>query len=131
LSTKIHALTDTCGLPLALEFTPGQRHEAPVAPALIAKTDGGVFIGDMAYDSKEIRDLLLARGITPIIPSNPTRKEKADYDKEKYKERHAIENFFANLKQSRRIATRYDKTIESYAGFTYIACALIWAHVWI
>ena len=119
------------GLPLAFEFTPGQRHEAPVAPALIEHATGKVFLGDMAYDSAEIRALLKAKKIRPVIPSNPTRKKKRRHDAETYKERHHIENFFCDLKKSRRIATRYDKTVESYAAFVYVASALMWCSAWI
>ncbi len=32
-----------------------------------------------------------------------------------------VENFFCDLKQFRRIATRYDKTDTSYAAMIYIA----------
>ncbi|MGF1607388.1 MAG: transposase, partial [Rhodothalassiaceae bacterium] len=37
-----------------------------------------------------------------------------------------IERCFATLKCSRRLATRYDKTSESYLGFIQIAAARIW-----
>jgi len=119
------------GLPLALEFTPGQRHEAPIAPALIGQAQGKVFVGDMAYDSEETRALLRAKKIRPVIPGNPTRKKKRRHDAETYKDRHHVENFFCDLKQNRRVATRYDKTIESYASFVYLACALMWCTAWI
>ncbi|MGF1606504.1 MAG: transposase, partial [Rhodothalassiaceae bacterium] len=36
------------------------------------------------------------------------------------------ERCFATLKCSRRLATRYDKTSESYLGFIQIAAARIW-----
>jgi len=38
------------------------------------------------------------------------------YDKELYKNRRLIENFFAKLKQYRAIATRYDKTSKHFLG---------------
>jgi transposase len=33
-----------------------------------------------------------------------------DYDRDIYKWRHLIENFFAKINEFRRIATRFDKT---------------------
>jgi transposase len=39
-----------------------------------------------------------------------------EYDRELYKARHLIENFFAKLKQYRAIATRYDKRAVNFLG---------------
>jgi len=38
-----------------------------------------------------------------------------------YKWRHLVETFFCDLKQFRRIATRYEKTDESYAAMIHLA----------
>ena len=35
-------------------------------------------------------------------------------DTERYKRRHLVENFFADLKQFRGVATRYCKLVERY-----------------
>jgi transposase len=40
-----------------------------------------------------------------VIPSNSNRKTKRPYDRELYKARHLIENFFCKLKQYWAIAT--------------------------
>jgi hypothetical protein len=37
-----------------------------------------------------------------------------------------IERFFNRAKNSRRVATRYDKLIESFAAFVLLACIQIW-----
>jgi transposase len=39
---------------------------------------------------------------------------------------HLIENFFANLKQYRAIATRYDKRSANFLGGIYLAASIIW-----
>ena len=49
-----------------------------------------------------------------------------DYDKDIYKERHLIENFFAKLKQYRAIATRYDKTARNFLAAVQLAATAIW-----
>ena len=48
------------------------------------------------------------------------------YDKELYKERALIENFFARLKQYRAIATRYDKRAVVFLGAIHLAASVIW-----
>jgi transposase len=60
-----------------------------------------------AFDAEErvLRPLARA-GKTAVIPPEANRKEARAYDKDLYKARHLIENFFAKLKQYRAIATR-------------------------
>ncbi|WP_283178810.1 transposase [Gemmobacter sp. 24YEA27] len=40
--------------------------------------------------------------------------------------RNMVERCFNNLKNSRRLATRYDKTAESFLGFVDVACIRLW-----
>jgi transposase len=43
-----------------------------------------------------------------------------------YALRNRIERFFNRAKNSRRVATRYDKLIESFAAFVLLACIRVW-----
>lgn len=85
-----------------------------------------VVIADKGYDSDAIRDGLKAKEIEPVIPLRKNRKEQPAIDGFVYALRNVIERCFAKLKHSRRLATRYDKTIQSYAGFVLIASARMW-----
>jgi transposase len=69
---------------------------------------------------------LLAAGKSPVIPSKSNRKVPRTLDKEMYKARHLIENFFCKLKQFRAIATRYDKTARNFLAAIHLAAASIW-----
>jgi hypothetical protein len=42
-----------------------------------------------------------------------------------YRRRHPVENFFCNLKQFSRIATRYGKTGKSLAAMIHLASAVL------
>ena len=112
MSTKIHATCDALGNPTGFHLTPGQEHDLSGADALMAEiTKADNLLADKAYDADErVRQKLVAKGCIAIIPSKSNRKNPLEYDKEIYKSRHLIENFFAKLKQYRAIATRYDKT---------------------
>ena len=73
-------------------------------------TKGDALLADKAYDADErVRQKLKEKGCMAVIPPKSNRKTPPDYDKDIYKERHLIENFFARLKQYRAIATRYDR----------------------
>lgn len=85
-----------------------------------------VFLADRGYDSDHIRTTIAARGGTAVIPARTNRKEPIPHDTVTYALRNRIERCFATLKCSRRLATRYDKTSESYLGFIQIAAARIW-----
>ena len=61
-----------------------------------------------------------------MIPPKAKRKEVRAYDKDLYKARHLIENFFAKLTQYRAIATRYDKRAAPFLGAIHLAAAVIW-----
>ncbi|MGO6733668.1 transposase, partial [Rhizobium ruizarguesonis] len=51
-STKIHAVVDGCGRPIALRITPGQRGDAPVAVPLLTRLPASrLCAADTAYDS--------------------------------------------------------------------------------
>jgi transposase len=65
-------------------------------------------------------------GKTAVIPSKSSRKIPRQYDKNLYKARHLIENFFCKLKQFRAIATRYDKTDRNFLAAIHLAAAVIW-----
>jgi transposase len=84
-------------------------------------------LADKAFDADaRVIAPLLARRKSVVIPSKGNRKIQRDYDKEAYKARHLIENFFCKLKQYRAIATRYDKTARNFLAAIHLAAAIIW-----
>jgi transposase len=127
LSTKIHALVDALGNPLAFLLTPGQAHDLAGADALLPQMAADTVLADKAFDADErVIEFLARTGKTAVIPPKSNRKNPRIYDKELYKARHLIENFFCKLKQFRAIATRYDKTARNFLAAIYLAASAIW-----
>ena len=90
-------------------------------------TKADATLADKAYDADErVRDKLQEKGCIAVIPPKKNRVNLPDYDKDLYKSRALIENFFAKLKQYRAIATRYDKTAQNFLGAIYMASIIIW-----
>lgn len=81
-------------------------------------------LADAAYDSDAIRSELIARGTTPVIPNNPTRKRMHPFDRTAYRKRNIIERTFSRLKDFRRIATRYDKLARNYLSAVQLVSAV-------
>ena len=86
----------------------------------------GVFVADKGYASDGIRESLYANGRVPVIPMRRSRKIRTSTDWPLFKLRNLVERCFNKLKIFRRVATRYDKTAESYLGFLDIASIRIW-----
>jgi transposase len=117
---------DGRGRPLRIILTPGQRGDAPLAPALLEGLRPRRVLADKAYDSNAIRELIAQRGAEAVIPCNPTRKRLIQYDFEAYKLRNLVERCFNKLKHFRRIATRYDRRACNFLAFAHLACAMLW-----
>ena len=116
---------DGQGRPLKLLLTPGQRGDAPLAPALLDGLSPRRVLADKAYDSNAIRTLVADMGAEAVIPCNPTRKQPIYYDFEAYKLRNLVERCFNKLKHFRRIATRYDRRAIHFLSFIMLAAAMI------
>jgi transposase len=83
-------------------------------------------LGDKGYDSQAVRQDIERRGGAAVIPSLTSRKIQHAVNKAVYALRSRIERFFNRPKNSRRVATRYDKLIESFAAFVLAASIRIW-----
>ena len=118
---------DGCGRAVAFEITPGQLGDARAAMALLSQVSPSLSLtADTAYDSNGLRQFLLERGTTPVIPNNPTRKRLHPFDPTAYKRRNLIERAFSRLKDFRRVHTRYDRLAVTYDAAVCLAAAVTW-----
>lgn len=127
-TTKIHAAVDALGNPLRIILTVGHRADITQANVLVADYETTSLLADRGYDADSFIESLQESGVEVVIPSKKNRLEKRLIDENLYKDRNKIERYFNKLKQYRRVATRYDKTAVSFAGFIYLASALILMH---
>jgi len=115
------------GLPLQLELSPGQMHDAPMAGLLLEGLPKGIsLLADRGYDADWIRELIEDQGCTPVIPPKSNRREEIPFSKRKYKKRNLVERCINKLKQFRHIATRYDRHASAYLAFAKLAAVRLW-----
>ena len=99
MSAKIHATVDALGNPTGFPLAGGQACDLEGADVLLPQLEADTGIADKGFDADRRVLLPLERaGKTAVIPPKANRKHPRDYDKDLYKARHLIENFFAKLK---------------------------------
>lgn len=127
MSTKINATVDALGNPTGFVLTPGQACDLDGSDQLLPDITADTVLADKGYDADErVIEPLRVAGKEVVIPPKSNRKNPRSYDKELYKARHLIENFFCRLKQFRAIATRYDKTARNFLAAIHLVSAVIW-----
>jgi transposase len=120
-------LVDALGNAIGFFLSGGQAHDLIGADHLLPTMEADTLLADKAYDADErVIDVLHAAGKTAVIPPKANRKLDRDYDRDTYKARHLIENFFEKIKQFRAIATRYDKTARNFLAAVHLVAAAVW-----
>ncbi len=126
------------GKPVTFVLTPGQQHEATLFEQLMTggmvKRPGGGrprvrpkrVCGDKGYSSRKIRSYLRRRWIRYTIPRKRNERRTGPFDKVLYRLRNRVERLINQLKQFRRITTRYEKKAENYMAMLHIGSILLW-----
>jgi transposase len=127
LTTKIHALVDANGLPVALELSEGQAHDGKSAKNMLARLEPGqILLADRAYDSDALRQDVASQGAWANIKPMPGRVRIPAFSAFLYRYRNLVERFFSKLKHFRAIATRFEKHDANYLALIKLASVRIW-----
>ncbi|WP_107500058.1 IS5 family transposase, partial [Streptomyces sp. SM9] len=135
--------------PMALLLTPGQWGDAPQMIEVLdrirvprplggrPRTRPDHVSGDKAYSSRRNRSYLRRRDIRHTIPepkdqrANRRRRGSAGgrptgFDRDHYRRRNEVERTINRLKNSRAVATRYDKRAYVFHGTVTAAAIRLW-----
>jgi transposase len=127
LTSKIHAVVDTNGLPVRLALTAGEAHDNRLAGKLLSRLKvGTMLLADRGYDADWIRALAVKKCAWANIPARSNRNDPICFSPYLYRARNLVERFFNKIKQCRRVATRYDKLAANYLAFIQLASIRLW-----
>ena len=127
LTTKIHAVVDRHGLPIAIKLTEGQAHDGRSGEdMLVALPRKCVLLADRGYDSDALRARIAAQGATANIRPLDHRTAQPVFNKRTYKLRNRVERFFNRIRHYRAVATRYDKQDANFLASVKLAALRIW-----
>jgi hypothetical protein len=103
-------IADGAGHAVAFALAPGQAHELPHAVPLPARLPDVPLwvVADRGYSSHAFREHIWSIGARPAVPSKRSEAPVACPDWA-YASRGLVENLWARLKESRAVATRYEK----------------------
>ena len=130
--TKVMAVADRAGLPVALHTTSATPHEVTLVQATLearfVQALPQRLIGDRAYDSDGLDAALRELGVDLIAPHTRNRVRPKTQDGRplrRYRRRWKVERLFAWLGNCRRLVVRYEYHAANFLGFVHLACILI------
>lgn len=130
--TKLMAVADGAGVPVAAHTAPANPHEVTLVQGTLEErfTEEAPqrLIGDRAYDSDRLDRELAAQGIELISPHRHNRSKPTTQDGRalrRYQRRWKVERLFAWLHNFRRLVVRYEYHVQNFLGFVHLGCMLI------
>jgi transposase len=120
-------IADGLGRAVAFILAPGQAHELPHAVPLLERLPGVPqwVVADRGHASHAFREHVWTLGARPAIPAKRNEEEVA-CPEWIYANRNYVERLWARLKEWRAVATRYEKTAQSFMGVLCLAATLDW-----
>lgn len=130
---KIMVLVDARGLPVAVDTSSATPHESKLVQGLfdfmLTSVTPDRVVGDKAYDSDALDDMLAAQGTDLIAPHRSSRRpENKTQDGRflrRYKRRWTVERTISWFQNYRRLCIRWEKSTKLFQGFLHLRCALL------
>lgn len=143
---KLSAIVDINGVPISLSLNPGNESDSTfvdnnlkslmIDPNTETHKSNNkykqYFLADSGYDSNKIRETITAKGYKYLCPQNKRNIKNpkkfitlTKTEKLTYKKRIIVENYFAWIKNNKRLHFIYDKLDCTLISFIYIASIFI------
>jgi transposase len=108
LTSKIHAVVDSNGLPVRLALSPGEAHDVRLAGKLLSRLkSGSMLLADRGYDADWIRELAMKKGAWANIPPKSNRSDPICFSPYLYRARAVLARI------DRDLAGRADRALRT------------------
>lgn len=130
---KIMVLVDARGLPVSVHTASASPHESQLVQQLfefmLTRVTPDRVIGDKAYDSDALDEMLACEGTDLIAPHRANRKRRSVTQDgrrlRRYKRRWTVERTIAWFQHYRRLCIRWEKSTTMFTGFLHLGCSLL------
>jgi len=132
--TKRSVMTDRKGIPIGVVVSGANRHDSkllkatlnsmPIKPPKEKRRRPNLCL-DKAYDSKKIRQMVSRRKYVGHIRKRMEEIEEKKRNPSYKARRWVVERTHSWLNRFRRLIIRWEKKIDNYLSFVYLACAVI------
>lgn len=123
-ATKVSALVDGYGTPLAFTFHPGNKNDSRTLQHTLSKSPISLhnkeLYADKIYDSAHCRNILQSYHMVNKVSKKRTKGVPPDN-----RIRIVVEHTFSWLDKFRRILVRYESKVSSLRSFHYLAACQI------
>ena len=113
------------GLAIRFAIGGGRIHDGKMMPAFPDwRRPPPAIVADKAYGGAKTRKAIAEEGALAVIPSKSNAREQPiPHDTNLYAMRNVVERFFCKMKDTRRLATRFEKKAKNFLNMIYL-CAI-------
>lgn len=90
----------------------------PKAPAAV--------VADKAYGTNAIRKQIADQGSLAVIPYKSNARNPVPHDAALYAMRNLVERYFCNMKDMRRLSSRFEKLSRNFLAMVHIYAIRCW-----
>lgn len=112
---------------MRLEISGGHVHDSQVMDAFLDwQIPPLAIVADKAYGSRKIRQQIADEGALAVIPSKSNARNPIPHDQSLYAMRNIVERFFCNMKDMRRLSSRFEKLGRNFKAMLYLFAIRCW-----
>jgi transposase len=128
LTSKIHSVVDSNGLPIRLALSPGEAHDVRLAGKLLSRLkSGSMLLADRGYDADWIRELAMMKGAWANIPPKSNRNDPICFSPYLYRARNQVERFSTRSSTAAGLR-RATRGAANYLALVQLASIRLWLH---
>ena len=123
---KVSVITNQYNLPIDILFAGGNKNDLKLLLRQLKRKvtkkylKNQFLLADKGYRSRPVQLQLLQNRIYILTPKQNSFYPNAEY-KTIYKNRVYVEHFFGKIKNYRRIAFNYERTVKNFRSFVYLS----------